>query len=325
MNVSTRNMPLRRGFTLIELLVVIAVIGVLIGLLLPAVQRAREAARSISCVNNLKQIGLALQDYANAFGVFPPQSTPALYGTLGSRSLTTGQVYGWTVHLLPQLDQSPLYNSVNFSLGPLNAATSIPPLLTLYATSLSVFQCPSDTAVYQSREVTSFYDNMQFIFARGDYAACNGGTEPNGIPRDGIFPQWPYIKPVRISTVFDGLSNTIAVGEKAASIYPVSSLTYLDTRWTLGPQACTAVPLNMYKTVTATFLYSASYSSLHPGGSNFLLADGSCRFLKETIESWPFNASTGLPVANTKAGVSLGVYQALGTCSGGELISADSY
>src|SRR5262245_49849103 len=104
----------RRGFTLIELLVVIAIIAILIALLLPAVQSAREAARRVQCINNLKQLGIALHNYHDTVGSFPP-------GYLSVRNSTTfdnaGPGWGWAAHSLNQMEQASLYNSVNFTLG----------------------------------------------------------------------------------------------------------------------------------------------------------------------------------------------------------------
>src|ERR1700728_25774 len=109
--ISSRTMTGRRGFTLIELLVVIAIIAVLIALLLPAVQAAREAARRAQCVNNLKQIGLALHNYLSSINTFPP-------GRFNTHITGNGNVWGGYSQLLPQLEQQALYNSFNFGLAP---------------------------------------------------------------------------------------------------------------------------------------------------------------------------------------------------------------
>src|SRR5579872_386881 len=127
----------RTGFTLIELLVVIAVIAVLIGLLLPAVQQAREAARRTQCKNNLKQIGLALLNYESSFRIFPP-------GYIAGSAFIDGQTdtapgWSWGAMILPQLDQEPLQSTINFSL-PVQAAANAPAI----QVSLPAFVCPSD-------------------------------------------------------------------------------------------------------------------------------------------------------------------------------------
>ena len=127
----------RRAFTLIELLVVIAIIAVLIALLLPAVQSAREAARRMQCVNNLKQIGLALFNYESANGAFPPGYIDYQNNPNYTPDLDMGPGWGWAAMSLPFLEQQPLYNAINFSLGITNASNS-----TAVLTSLTVFLGP---------------------------------------------------------------------------------------------------------------------------------------------------------------------------------------
>ena len=129
----------RQGFTLIELLVVISIIAVLIALLLPAVQAAREAARRAQCVNNLKQLGIALFNYENQMSVFPPGYIDYQNNPIYTPDLDKGPGWGWAAMLLPNLEQQPLYNSINFSLGITNASNG-----TAVLTNLTVFQCPSD-------------------------------------------------------------------------------------------------------------------------------------------------------------------------------------
>ena len=150
----------RKGFTLIELLVVIAIIAVLIALLLPAVQQAREAARRTQCKNNLKQIGLASHNYLDTFGRFPINSDgrsiagPASGG--GSCGGTTVANFGWVARILPQFDQAPLFNQINFSDQTPNpvgnaAGWCSPNNLPATSTVLTAMLCPSNP---QPRKVT---------------------------------------------------------------------------------------------------------------------------------------------------------------------------
>ena len=133
----------RRGFTLIELLVVIAIIAVLIGLLLPAVQAAREAARRSQCVNNLKQLGIALHNYHDVNGSFPP-------GNLAINGINDPVQTTWTISMLPGMEQTPLYNSYNFS-----QFNFSPDNKTLRETRVATFICPSDLNTEQLVEPES--------------------------------------------------------------------------------------------------------------------------------------------------------------------------
>ena len=235
-----------KGFTLIELLVVISIIGVLIALLLPAVQAAREAARRAQCVNNLKQIGVALFNYENSIGAFPPGYIDYQNNPNNTPDLDMGPGWGWAAMLLPFLEQQPLYNSINFSLGitvtsnPASAANS-----TAVVTSLAVFQCPSDG--YNPQPVIlydSTFTNPIATVAHSNYVAVCGweecfmnatgnpqpfyanpydGNDLDGDPTDGIYGSNSGItcgfgaagigmfwrnSNTRIAAVTDGLSNT---------------------------------------------------------------------------------------------------------------------
>jgi len=200
----------RRGFTLIELLVVIAIIAVLIGLLLPAVQAAREAARRAQCVNNLKQLGLALHNYHSAISAFPPGIVTAPHGDPGYAS---APLSGWTAWspqamLLPYLEQAPLYNAANFNWaccfwgGIPDAVNS-----TVYLTRIAPFLCPSDAQAGREH-INSYVASLGSSSRRYD-------AEGTGIT-NGIFQVYDIntrASSVSIAAATDGTSNTIAFGE----------------------------------------------------------------------------------------------------------------
>jgi prepilin-type N-terminal cleavage/methylation domain-containing protein len=141
---TVQNRATRSGFTLIELLVVIAIIAVLIALLLPAVQQAREAARRSQCKNNLKQLGLAMHNYHDTFGAFPPGWIAATRG-VGPDVNGGLNGFGWGAMILPMMEQAPVYNQFRFELS-INDTTGTPSNRSLIATSLPTFRCPSDPA-----------------------------------------------------------------------------------------------------------------------------------------------------------------------------------
>lgn len=211
----TRHLP-RRAFTLIELLVVIAIIAILIALLLPAVQQAREAARRTQCKNNLKQLGLAMHNYADAFGMFPPGRIVYVSATddktSGANSNATtglGNCFSGFAQLLPHLDQAPLYNSINFYSGPdtapNNAVSDIQP---------TVFLCPSDFAKPTLPQGTGFVGLTNYVMNTGTTFAVSPNN-PAGNPITGIFFE---NSSVRLRDIIDGSSNTVCLSEQVTSV-----------------------------------------------------------------------------------------------------------
>jgi prepilin-type N-terminal cleavage/methylation domain-containing protein/prepilin-type processing-associated H-X9-DG protein len=199
----------RQGFTLIELLVVISIIGVLIALLLPAVQAAREAARRAQCTNNLKQIGLALHNYHQVNDCFPPGNILARRGDL---SLVNNGAFSVHARLLGFTEQLPLYNAINFDVSNANDATQ-KLNTTVTGTRLSLFLCPSDTPP----SWTSI--DGPFIAVGNNYLASMGSTleftaDQTGGPPNGVFF---YLgtsgRPVGLAAISDGASNTVAFAE----------------------------------------------------------------------------------------------------------------
>ena len=195
----------RRGFTLIELLVVIAIIAVLIALLLPAVQAAREAARRAQCVNNLKQMGLAIQNYHDQQGVLPPSVISNQPGQ-GWGAWTNSNM-SWRILTLPNMEQNPLYNSINFSM-PSNNSTGIQELATAWYTQVKVYLCPSD-------------GNNQ-----GGYLPYNTAN--------GSYPMYcPYMPGSTTSQMVPVTNYYMSFGDNYA-IYPLSGANPWETPYTAG-------------------------------------------------------------------------------------------
>jgi prepilin-type N-terminal cleavage/methylation domain-containing protein/prepilin-type processing-associated H-X9-DG protein len=323
----------RRGFTLIELLVVIAIIAVLIALLLPAVQSAREAARRAQCVNNLKQIALAMHNYHDSNSSFPPQAINDLgYG---------GTWFGWTQAILPYMENGPLYNACNFSVG-IHQPANNP---TVYLAMIGSYLCPTDDSqkIYQDRWWTTIDDlngiyngsPLNYITSWGDmktgsifdYLSGEGTAFTWGCGNKfrGLFGECSNAAVTTIANCTDGTSNTFLAGENSPNLN--GGLTWTDPDANAGT---TVVPLNWLTNlkdgqrepngdlcdhnpailVTAdhvhcyrNYTYNFAFKSFHPGGANFAFADGSIRFIKQTI-----NAR---------------VYNALGSRAGGEITSSD--
>jgi prepilin-type N-terminal cleavage/methylation domain-containing protein/prepilin-type processing-associated H-X9-DG protein len=204
---SSERSVLPSGFTLIELLVVIAIIGILIGLLLPAVQAAREAARRAQCVNNLKQIGIALHNYHDALLTLPPGYISRFTATGND----TGPGWGWATMILPQLEQSTIYASIN-----VNLPIEDPANQTGRLTTLNVFLCPSDrvdpywTAMLGD-PVTGQPIAPICNLAPSNYVGVFGTSEP-GVDGEGLFFRNGQVK---FADITDGLSPTTAVGERS--------------------------------------------------------------------------------------------------------------
>jgi len=343
----------RRGFTLIELLVVIAIIAVLIALLLPAVQSAREAARRIQCTNNLKQLGLAMHNYADVNLCFPS-------GGFKMREREINDPCGgahqssFYIAMLSFFEQSPVANAWNFSVAYQGLENS-----TVTRTGLSAIWCPSDPLAAQpdsnfNANYPGDYD-MRYHSYKGS-AGVFYGVARNSSPGCSAFAaQFAAATGVihlysstSIGAITDGTSNTMLIGESAFGKLPAGRWDW--QWWTSGNNAdtlgVTLYPMNPqrklnnpdynagYQGINVGVMYQA-YSSFHPGGGNFAFADGSVKFLKDTINTMPFDAATGLPsgfapnattgVLQLQPGNQLGVWQAISTKAGGEVVSADQY
>jgi prepilin-type N-terminal cleavage/methylation domain-containing protein len=272
-----------RGFTLIELLVVIAIIAVLIGLLLPAVQRVRESANLVSCKNNLKQIGLALQSYHDAQGTFPV----GYYDPTPWPQLDNGPGWGWGAYLLPFLEQANVYKQINFNLDvgdPANAGVR--------TTFLKIYVCPSDFSP-NTFTVTDGGSNS-WTLAQASYVACNGndGVDDFTTPlHTGAFVR--ATKGFRIADITDGLSNTFFVGDRTVQLSyctwiggPTGALNpFLQSPGNFGAEV-TLLMCHAGDTGPNTpGVYDAdSTSSPHRVGVPFLFGDGSVHFIRNNID-----------------------------------------
>jgi prepilin-type N-terminal cleavage/methylation domain-containing protein/prepilin-type processing-associated H-X9-DG protein len=335
MKIETRRMR-RAGYTLIELLVVIAIIAVLISLLLPAVQMAREAARRAQCTNNLKQLALALHNYVSVHSVLPPGYVAQPCEIIPDAMCVS---HGLFVGILPHYEQQPLFNAINFDRN-----VFLNPNTTIFATGLSTLWCPSDSGI-EEPVVTQLLETEQYKTYRTSYAGCTGtwynhGRNPTRMAQNnGLF--WA-ISSVSLAGVTDGTSHTIALGEKAYSLLTPGT-TNLWGFWPSGDfgdsQFSTLYPLNPWKRIkdgtlpftNESLYWASSASSRHPGGANFAMLDGSVRFLTDSIDCWSIDPSTNLPFGLSQGGnpvlyswgtdLRFGVYQKLATRGFGEVVS----
>ena len=244
---STTDRPIRRpaGFTLIELLVVIAIISVLIALLLPAVQAAREAARRSQCVNNLKQIGVALHNYASATGVFPPGYVSSIDRTVldacnqdqeNQHGVDLGAGWAWGSMILPYLEQPAVYASINFSLSVAYHQND-----TCSLTALNVYLCPSDpgpstipvfedppdpanVGSYSGSHIVDTLSRGNYVGMYGIGEVCSQSGANDSLNNNGAGPVGQHAgmfyrnSKVSFADVTDGTSNTIAVGERSHNL-----------------------------------------------------------------------------------------------------------
>jgi prepilin-type N-terminal cleavage/methylation domain-containing protein/prepilin-type processing-associated H-X9-DG protein len=354
----------RRGFTLIELLVVIAIIAVLIALLLPAVQAAREAARRAGCVNNMKQIGVALHNYHDVNGSFPMGASSGAYNMPGQYSAK--QNFSCLAAMLPQLGETPAYNAINFSWGCEDSSTILCYKINFTGQSIKIntFCCPSDpNAGVPDLNNTSNTNNYYGCIGTTTLITTNTTANTlSNIQTTGIFTwQASY----GIQHVIDGTSNTIAfaectvgtqsgvLGQKGIGLTSVTGVgagaLVLDA-WSIQAQTLAGIAacdkawqsksggslddqrgenwshgcndMTMFNTIVTPNYNNLSWvncgftssgclstytnaDSRHPGGVNVLTADGSVKFIKNSI-----NQRT---------------WWALGTKSNGEVIDASSY
>ena len=290
----------RRAFTLVELLVVIAIIGTLVGLLLPAVQSAREAARRTQCTNNLKQTGVALQNFHDARKTLPegwlcdPASNPP-----NNHHAEEGVGWGWASRILPYMEENALSNII-VTTGSISAASA-----TVRETVISVFLCPSDAGAgkptFNPGAATDSANDHEHpdqvpggtTYARTNYVGMFGsnGWEEEGSPSDPDYePAEPYDgngmffanSRMPFRHVADGLSKTIMVGERDSRIG--------GSLW-IGMVAELAEPIGRVvahghhaPNGTPAEQHFGDLSSRHTGGAQVVFADGHCEFIAENVD-----------------------------------------
>jgi prepilin-type N-terminal cleavage/methylation domain-containing protein len=305
-----------RGFTLVELLVVIAIIGILVALLLPAVQAARESARRSQCQNNLKQLGLAILNHESAQRMLPTSVNPWSDRCEYKGGDLNG--VGWILKTLPYMEQVQLYDQFEAAgafegnmLGA-NLGLNRPDCQKLMSTPLPAVNCPSDqtslapsTNQYQWLDIAVTLTNYKGVI--GDTklpSSIHKGTEPDqhtGNDFNGVIGPCTYRVPVKLKSITDGQSRTLMVGEDVPIDNRHSAAYYSNGDWS----SCHG-PLNYFPNPDAPTRGSdwqdvMTFRSLHPAGAQFCMADGSVQFLEESMEH--------------------DVYRAMATRNGGEINS----
>ena len=303
-----RNRP--HGFTLVELLVVITIIGILIALLLPAVQAAREAARRMQCCNNLKQLGLAVLNYENTYKVLPAGGYHLLSD--GSRK---GSIL---VYLLPFIEQQAVYDAFDFKVKDIGGEKYPNSTVEIRTTVIPAYVCPSDDhpATYElsTDDVGGSWIGNRVV-ALHNYTASAGPTKVWNRPgctcslnfdsyASAEFDAMPTVGPfnrlgicITVAEITDGLSSTIFIGEQR----PLASIAG-QLGWDSQDNGCgftsTVVPMNYDTSSRASSgdgcgrycncNTSNGFKSAHPGGANFVFGDGAVHFVPETIDMWTY-------------------------------------
>lgn len=303
----------RRGFTLIELLVVIAIIAILIGLLLPAVQKIREAANRMSCTNKLKQLGLAVHNYHDTNSMFPHNGSRTFTNS-GQSCCGAGTLnWSWIARVLPHIEQDNLFREANVSeTTTLNANATV---LGALARRIPTLICPSDSSP-PTRTDAANLEGLTISIT--NYKGVSGGNwgdgearwlngTPNGpfgatgtsshagiLNGNGIFFRADYLRVLTFAGITDGLSNTYMIGEDIPTLNNHCS-------WPYGNNAVGTCGIGPNSKQTNGQPYGAgdwpnvySFRSRHTGGLNFALGDGSVRFVRDTIDITAYRAMASI-------------------------------
>jgi prepilin-type N-terminal cleavage/methylation domain-containing protein/prepilin-type processing-associated H-X9-DG protein len=312
-----------RGFTLVELLVVIAIIGILVALLLPAVQAAREAARRMQCGNNLKQIGLGLQNYHDTYKSFPPAWSRWVSNLPAAGGSDSWNQWSWGTSILPFIELSSLADTLGTTRNSMQVVAGQAALLTIMRQPIPTYRCPSDNGPVTNTDRDEFpYGTTGSAIATSNYVgACSsfgGSTDNNNTTAPQAGGGRPVEQGLFIETtgrnmrdVLDGTSNTIAVGERRwrvkrtdgviTNVQAANSLGIrtrggtsggVSTRADVVFTGCSKINANALS--NGASLFRRGTSSQHPGGAQFAFVDGSVQFLSETInfDSDPVSQAT---------------------------------
>ena len=304
------------GFTLVELLVVIAIIGVLVALLLPAVQAAREAARRSQCTNNLKQIGLGVLNYESAMKVLPYNRFTGNYQyisdtTWGAPTGANSKAWSWMASILPYIEQQSVYAQGQIPDVVFSNSTAVEAVIPAFMCASDTMQTVNPIGRYNGPYIARGGMAPNFAAGLTNYKGVLGsnfcgGVNPNNGPNgscepwmtgDGAMPALGWASPLKISSVVDGTSNTMMAGEQAweeSRVCPLPACYGMGFAWahTIEATATAGIPLNyavpgaapppLASSLQPWELYNG-FNSQHPSGGNFVYVDGSAHFITESI------------------------------------------